>query len=104
LECSIIRRNLQRDHLSRLNKLVLGNSRSPYSDLFLFISFSGGSSSYPADARSLARMHLIEIAERIEAALEKEGLEIEEATQAHLEESHDLIEKVLEARLDSNRS
>lgn len=104
LECSIIRRNLQRDHLSRLNKLVLGNSRSPYSDMFLFISFSGGSSSYPADARSLARMHLIEIAEHIEAALEKEGLEIEEATRAHLEESHDLIEKVLEARLDSNRS
>lgn len=104
LECSIIRRNLQRDHLSRLNKLVLGNSRSPYGDLFGFMLFAGGSSSYPADARSLARMHLVEIGERIEAALEKEGAEIEESTRAHLEESHDLIEKVLEARMESNRS
>lgn len=104
LSCSVIRRNLQRDHLSRLNKLVLGSSRSPYGDLFGFIMFTGGSSSYPADARSLARMHLLEIGERIESVLEKDGLEVDESTKAHLLESHDLIEKVLEARLESNRS
>ena len=90
--------------LNRLNKLVIGNRRNPYGDLFGFVIFFGGSSSYPADARSLARAHLVEIRERIEAVLEKEGLEIEEATRAHLEESHDLIEKVLDARLESNRS
>ena len=104
LECSIIRRNLQRDHLSRLNKLVIGNRRNPYGDLFGFVIFFGSSSSYPADARSLARAHLVKIHGRIEAVLDKEGLEIEEATRAHLEESHDLIEKVLDARLESNRS
>ncbi len=102
LECSIIRRNLQRDHLSRLNKLVLG-SRNPYGDLFGFVLFVGGSTSYPADARSLARSHLIEINERISTVLEKEGLEIEESTRAHLAESSDLIEKVLNARVESNR-
>ncbi len=104
LECSVIRRNLQRDHLSRLNKLVLGDSRNPFGDLYGFVIMIGGSSSYPADARSLARMHLIEIAERIEGVLENDDLEIEETTRAHLSESHDLIEKVLEARLESNRS
>jgi len=103
LECSIIRRNLQRDHLSRLNKLVLGNHRSSYGDLFGFALFSSSSSNYPADARSLARSHLIEIGERIEETLEDEGLEIEEMTRAHLEESVDLIQKVLEARVESNR-
>ncbi|MEM8943814.1 MAG: zinc-dependent metalloprotease [Planctomycetota bacterium] len=104
LECSVIRRNLQRDHLSRLNKLVLGNRRSSYGDMFGFILFAGGSSSYPADARSLARMHLLEIAERIEGVLEKENAEIEDATRAHLAESLDLIEKVLDAKLESSRS
>ncbi len=104
LKCSVIRRNLQRDHLSRLNNLVLGDSRNPFGDLYGFAILTGGSSSYPADARSLARMHLIEIAERIEGVLENDGLKIEETTRAHLSESHDLIEKVLEARLQSNRS
>ena len=103
LECSIIRRNLQRDHLSRLNKLVLGNSRNPYGDLFGFALFFGGSSNYPADARSLARAHLIEINERITTALEKKGREIDESTRAHLSESSNLIEKVLNARIESNR-
>jgi hypothetical protein len=103
LECSTIRRNLQRDHLGRLNRLVLGNRRRSSGDLFGFIIFSGGSSSYPADARSLARLHLIEIAERIEAALDNDGLEVDETTRAHLEESIDMIEKVLEARVESNR-
>ena len=102
LECSIIRRNLQRDHLSRLNKLVLGNRGSPFGDMFGFAVFSS-SSSYPADARSLARSHLIEIKNLITATLAKDGLEIEEATRAHLEESSDLIEKVLDARVESNR-
>lgn len=103
LECSIIRRNLQRDHLSRLHKMVLGNSRSPYGDLFGFVLFVDGSSNLPADARSLARAHLIEINDRITKVLKKEGLEIDESTLAHLSESHDLIKKVLDARVESNR-
>ncbi|MGI9429144.1 MAG: zinc-dependent metalloprotease, partial [Bythopirellula sp.] len=75
LECSTIRRNLQRDHLSRLNRLVLGNRRGSSGDLFGFIMFYGGSSNYPADARSLARLHLIELAERIEVVLDNDDLE-----------------------------
>jgi len=103
LACSIIRRNLQRDHLSRLHRLVLGSSRNPYADLFGFALFSGGASNYPADARSLARAHLMEIRDRIAGVLEQKGLKIEESTRAHLEESHDRIQKVLDARVTSNR-
>lgn len=102
LECSVIRRNLQRDHLSRLNGLVLGSGRNPFGDLFGYAVFSS-SSSHPADARSLARAHLVEIQGRITAVLEKDGLEIDESTRAHLEESNDMIEKVLDAELASNR-
>ncbi len=102
LECSIVRRNLQRDHLSRLNRLVIGNSRNPLADLYGYVVFSG-TSNYPADARSLARAHLVEINDRIKAALAQEGLEIEESTRAHLEESTDLITKVLNAQVESNR-
>jgi hypothetical protein len=103
LECSAIRRNLQRDHLQRLSKLVVGEPRNPFFDLFGYMYFFGGSSSYPADARSLARVHLIEIADRIDKALAAEGRAVEESTRAHLLESADGIAKVLDARVESNR-
>jgi len=45
---SVLRRNLQRDHLRRMTGLALGTGRGP------------------ADARSLARMHLRELAKKIE--------------------------------------
>lgn len=102
LELSIIRRNLQRDHLARLNQLVIGNSRSPYADLYGYVVFTTGGD-LPADARSLARSHLMEISDKIDAALNKQGLEIEDSTHAHLAETRDLISKVLDAKVQSNR-
>ena len=75
---SIIRRNLQREYLKRLSELVL----------------RGGG---PADARSLARMHLRDIGKRIDQLLgAKQGV-VDDTVRAHLEESKEQIAKVLGA-------
>ena len=95
LEISTIRRNLQREHAKRLSNMVLANNSS--ADLFALL-FGGGFSSTPADARSLARLHLGRIHDRIEA---NEGRESTDEVAAHLSELHDQIEKVLEASLQS---
>ena len=57
---STIRRNLQREHARKLGQIVLGNRRSGYDDVYGYVMFSNAGT-YPADARSLARMHLKEI-------------------------------------------
>ena len=98
LEISLIRRNLQREHLRKLSTIVIGQGRDPYGDLFSYVSFYG-SQRYPADARSLARQHLKEIAANIEVALERDG--VDDTTRAHLEEVAEQIESVLEARLNA---
>jgi len=98
---STIRRNLQREYLRRLSSMVLGSSGSPYGDSISFIVFMrGGSSAVPADARALARLHLKEIASRINKTLETTTLKIDDTSRAHLEESRHRIAKVLEANLD----
>lgn len=102
LTLSTIRRNLQREHLRRLCTLVLGSRRSPYEDMFVFISFSGGGGSVPADARSLARLHLREISNRIGKTLDQEGVKIDDTSRAHLEECRHKIGKVLDAGIESN--
>ncbi len=80
-ESSITRRNLQREYVKDLTQLVL-NSR-------------GG----PADARSLARMHLRDIGKRIDKVLtDKEGA-VDDTNRAHLEECHERITKVLTASM-----
>ena len=43
VEVSLIRRNLQRDHLRRLCRIVVGNSGSAYGDLYSFAVFLSGS-------------------------------------------------------------
>ncbi|MCA9150551.1 MAG: zinc-dependent metalloprotease [Planctomycetales bacterium] len=98
VECSLIRRNLQRDYLQRLCRIVIGESSnsSPYAYL-LVIGGSGGS--YPADARSIARMHLIELQRRLENVTTSPSLTMDEATKAHFAESKDLITKVLAAEV-----
>jgi hypothetical protein len=98
---STIRRNLQREHLRKLCTMVLGNRRSPYEELYGYVIFFGGGS-LPADARSLARMHLKQIAERIDKSLGQKDLSIDDTTRAHLEESRHRIQKVLDAGLDVN--
>ena len=101
LALSTIRRNLQREHLRRLCTMVLGQRRSSYDSLYEFIVFFGGGS-LPADARSLARMHLKEIADRIDKTLGQKALTIDDTTRAHLEECQYRIRKVLDAGLDAN--
>jgi hypothetical protein len=98
---STVRRNLQREYLHRLGNMVLGDRSNPYSDMFSYIVIiGGGSSSVPADARALARLHLKEIAGRIGMVLETRSTSLDDTTRAHLEESKHRIAKVLEANLE----
>jgi hypothetical protein len=96
---SIIRRNLQREHVKRLSGLVLGPK--PMND-FWIISFYGSNSTAPPDARSLARMHLREISKRIETTLNDKQADVDETTRAHLEECRERITKVLGASMQVN--
>ena len=101
LALTTIRRNLQREHLRRLYTIVLGQRRNAIDDVYAFISFSS-SSRVPADARSLARLHLREIGDRIGKTLNRKSLNLDDTTCAHLEECQHRIHKVLDAGLDSN--
>jgi hypothetical protein len=96
-----IRRNLQREHLRRLGVIVLGTRRSPLEELYGYVIFSG-SGTYPADARSLARMHLKEINTRIAKVLDQKDATVEDTTRAHLEECRYKIGKVLDAGIESS--
>lgn len=98
---SVIRRNLQREHVKKLSNLVLGSKPSGYDFMFYFEDF-GSSSSVPPDARSLARMHLREIGKRIQTRLNDKNVAVDETTQAHLEECQEHISKVLTASMQLN--
>ena len=80
---SLLRRNLQREHLSDLSNLVLGRRYG----------------SVPADARSLARLHLRDIQRRIDTALKQNANGVDETTRAHLEECQERIVRVLGASM-----
>lgn len=80
---SVIRRNLQREYLRELMTLVLGRRAAP------------------ADARSLARLHLREIAQRIDKATGDKQLALSDAYRAHLVESHERISKALSAGIQT---
>jgi hypothetical protein len=84
LPSSIVRRNLQREHLKDLTNLVLG---------------ARGARFAPPDARSLARAHLREIDKKIEKALGEKAITIDATTRAHLEECRERIGKVLGASM-----
>ena len=98
---STIRRNLQREHVRRLSTILLGHRRSPYEDMFSYVLFTGGQN-YPADARSLARLHLKDINTRIAKVLDQKETPLDDTTRAHLEECRFRINKVLDAGIDSN--
>ena len=100
---STIRRNLQREHLRRLGTLVVGSGGGPgLGDGASYVVLIGrGSSSVPADARSLARLHLKEISARIAKELDAKGAQLDDLTRAHLEESKEKIAKILDARIDA---
>jgi hypothetical protein len=78
---SVIRRNLQRDHLRHLSQLVLEPQGAP------------------ADARSLARMHLRDLGKRIDRRLDDKQAALDDATRAHLEECRERITKLLGASI-----
>jgi hypothetical protein len=98
---SVIRRNLQREHLKELANLVLGKKSSSG---FIIITFGGGGSSpVPPDARSLARMHLRDVQKRIGRVLSDEKLAgPDDTTRAHLEECQERIGKLLNASMQVN--
>jgi|SRR5579875_1350947 hypothetical protein len=94
---SVIRRNLQREHLKKLFTLVLGERQR--NDFFSYVIFFGSRSSVPPDARSLARMHLRDIRKRVENVLNDKQVTVDDATRAHLEECRERIAKVLNASM-----
>jgi len=101
LTVSLVRRNLQREHLRRLGTMVIGNSPSLYGDMFAYAMFASGGSAYPADARALAGLHLRETQDRIEAALKKDSAKTDDLTRAHLQDCQAVIKRLLEARFDA---
>jgi hypothetical protein len=100
-QLSTIRRGLQREYLRRLCTMVLGRRRSPYEDMYGYLFFFGAPEP-PADARSLARMHLKEISAKIDKVLGAKDASIDDTTRAHLEECRQRIAKVLEAAIQVN--
>ena len=84
MSSSVIRRNLQREHLKDLTASVVGPSPAP------------------ADVRSLARAHLKEIAGRIDAVLSDKAVTVDETTRAHLDECRERIAKALNASMTAN--
>ena len=97
---STIRRNLQRDYLRRLIGIVLGGRRNPYEDAYAYVSFSG-SGTLPADAKSLARLHLNTILTRIRKVLSEKGASLGDSTRAHLMDCSNRVTKALEASYTS---
>ncbi|MFO0928976.1 MAG: zinc-dependent metalloprotease [Gemmataceae bacterium] len=83
-ELSVVTRNLQREHLRTLAQLVL----------------RGGDA--PADARSLARLHLREVGKRIDRLVGDGNVTIDDTSRAHLEESRERIAKTLNASLQTS--
>ena len=101
VNCSVIRRNLQRDHVRRLCTMVLGAPRSGAGDAYGYVVFLGNSN-VPADAKSLARLHLTEINDRIKSSLDNKEAKMDDSTKAHLVECRQRINKVLESSYTSN--
>jgi hypothetical protein len=97
---SIIRRNLQREHVKKLAGMVLGPKGNGGGYVIYFGDFDSGSA--PPDACSLARRHLREIGQRIQVALNDQQAAVDETTRAHLEECHERINKVLGASMQIN--
>jgi hypothetical protein len=105
LNGSIIRRNLQREHLKVLTNMVLGpRPRDSYGFDGMFIVLGRSSGPMPPDARSLARMHLREIKNGIDALLKSDKADMEDTVRAHLEECQERISRVLTASMQVNDS
>ena len=64
-----------REYLRHLSTIVLGEKQGNPGAQYLFVSF-GGEGSYPADAKSLARMHLRQIGRLIDQKLATKALSL----------------------------
>jgi hypothetical protein len=95
---TVLRRNLQREHLKHLSRLVLGKREGGG----FLILFGPAPVPMPPDARSLARLHLREIGKRIDTALADKHAAADDLTRAHLEECRERITKVLGASVQVN--
>ena len=100
ISISTIRRNLQRAHMQKLTAIVLGPQSGSGSLMQLL---GDGSGTAPADARSLARLHLKNLNTRLAAAIASKKVTMDAYTNAHLQEIQQQIEKVLGADLTSGR-
>jgi hypothetical protein len=96
---SVVRRNLQREHLKHLFTLVLGEGNGGARGFGGLLIVLGGGGGVPPDARSLARLHLREIGRRIDKALGEKELALDDTSRAHLEECQERIAKVLGASM-----
>lgn len=83
---SDLRRNLQREHIQVLASLVLGK----------------GARNTPPDARSLARLHLNELAKKIDGALGNPAVAEDDTARAHLDECRERIRKVVNAGVQTD--
>ena len=99
---STVRRNLQREHLRRLMTMVVGTRQSPYESMYGYVLFLGGASSAPADAKSLARLHLTELGNRMAKLLETKSGTLDDTTRAHLVECKQRIAKTLDSSYMAN--
>lgn len=99
LAISTIRRNIQREYISRLSGIVLGPKAPALGGNFMFVVFSG-SDEAPADARALARLHLKELAAKLGPATAQAS---DDTTKAHLEECQQRIFRVLGANVSANQ-
>lgn len=94
---TVTTRNLQRAYLDKLAGMVVGPKAFGGGNTIFFGPAGGGA--VPADARSLARLHLKEIAKRLDAALAGEK---DDTVKAHLDEAKERIAKVLAAGVTAN--
>ncbi|MFO0809094.1 MAG: zinc-dependent metalloprotease [Gemmataceae bacterium] len=98
---SVVRRNLQREHLKDLSGIVLGEKSGQANVVALLMGGAGPTAKVPADAKSLARLHLREIGARIDKVL-MASAPPDDTTRAHLEECKERIAKVLAASMTAN--
>src|SRR5438270_12120939 len=79
--------------------MVLGNRSGGRITIAMLLGGGGFGTSVPADARSLARIHLKEVGGRIDRALADAKGPGDDATRAHLEECKERIAKALAASM-----
>ncbi len=97
-QASVLRRNLQREYLKDLSQIVLGNKAGQVNVLAAMLGGESSGAKMPADAKSLARLHLREIGARIDKVL-MASAPLDDTTRAHLDECKERIAKVLAASM-----